>query len=40
MKALVVAVHDQKLSVDKANVKNKLELLCGGNMVMVSRYTS
>jgi len=31
MKALVVARHDQKLSIDDAN--SKLELLCGGQIV-------
>ena len=33
MKASVVAGHDQKLSIDDANAKSKLELLCGGQMI-------
>lgn len=33
MKALVVAGHDQKLHIDDANAKSKLELLHGGQTV-------
>lgn len=33
IKALVVAGHDQKLSIDDSNAKSKVELLCGGQMV-------